>query len=270
MSTTGTHQECLYSLMTFGIPYDALPINTDGEWRRTSFLKWAQRRYKKEQNIEKYKDAVELPSRSDVLLGRGKPNQAHAGNKYLHDVIASKYEQYDMSSRREKTKIATDLVQSIKDASGRFLKRDENDIWMEVDDHTAREKVCHGFRRKREVNTITMKQTAMAEAAQQQQRLRQKHEQMLASTTLLPQMTGSAASWNFMSQQAQQQVLMQRAFGSMAAGGGADMSNGGIGSGKCMQFPAMGFGSNNEVNNVQFPMQQQQQCCSFQPMPNTW
>jgi len=76
----------------------------------------------------------------------------HPGNRHLHELEALKYEEYyDSAKRDRKTEIAEELVQQINKSSGRFLKRDDGSgMWVEVPNREARDKVCHGFRRKRE------------------------------------------------------------------------------------------------------------------------
>ena len=143
--------------MTFGIPVKELPVSTgEGGLKLGNHLKWIERRRKKEAYLRTKHSlpvgSVDIPSRSDVLLGRGRPFNVHPGNKRLHELVASHYEEYDLaSSRSEKTKIAKSIVAMIQGYSGRFLKQDDEcGVWVEVSDDEARQKVNHGFRRKRE------------------------------------------------------------------------------------------------------------------------
>lgn len=92
------------------------------------------------------------PSRFDVLFGRGKPYQGHAGNIRLHKVVDLYKPRYSQARRHEKTEIAEEIVQFIKAGgakAGRFLKRVENEeAWVEVSDSIARDKVSHALRGK--------------------------------------------------------------------------------------------------------------------------
>ena len=74
----GNYKDVLYKLATFGIPTSALPIAHDGEPKNKSFKSWSKQRH-----LQEMQQAVGLlpqgivvvPSRFDVLLGRGKPVQ---------------------------------------------------------------------------------------------------------------------------------------------------------------------------------------------------
>jgi hypothetical protein len=97
---------------------------------------------------------IDKPGLFDVICGRGKPYQEHYGNKRLHDIVAVHKTRYFDSKRRDKKGIAEMIVNSIKNDEtqpGRFLKRsdDENDeVWEDVSDEVAREKVSHVLRFK--------------------------------------------------------------------------------------------------------------------------
>lgn len=98
---------------------------------------------------------IAQPTRFDVLLGRGKPYQGHAGNIRLHKVVDLYKPRYSQARRHEKTEIAEEIVQFIKTPggaskpAGRFLKRVENEeLWVEVTDAIARDKVSHALRGK--------------------------------------------------------------------------------------------------------------------------
>eukprot|EP00980_Cylindrotheca_fusiformis_P030810 scaffold25454_cov127-Cylindrotheca_fusiformis.AAC.1 len=153
----GSHSECQYSLATFGINVADFPVDLNGILKLTNHTKWLERRQIKEHclKMDIVKDgAVDIPCRSDVLLGRGRPFNSHPGNKRLHEIIADFYAKYNQLFRSQKTKLAADIVQMVHEYGGRFLKQDEETaMWVEVSDLEARNKVAHGFRRKREFET---------------------------------------------------------------------------------------------------------------------
>jgi hypothetical protein len=97
---------------------------------------------------------INRPGLFDVICGRGRPYQEHHGNKRLHEIAAMHKPRYLISKRRYKKGIAEMIVNSIKNDEtqpGRFLKRtdDENDeVWEDVSDEVAREKVSHVLRFK--------------------------------------------------------------------------------------------------------------------------
>ena len=84
----------------------------------------------------------------DVLLGRGKCNFKHEGNVAYRILIETRLEKYVASdSRSEKTHMVVQVVETISEAGGRFLKQEGSaDSWYAVDKKTAREKVGHSFR----------------------------------------------------------------------------------------------------------------------------
>lgn len=60
----------------------------------------------KEEPIGKDVPRISQPTRFDVLLGRGKPYQGHAGNIRLHKVVDLYKPRYSQARRHEKTEIA--------------------------------------------------------------------------------------------------------------------------------------------------------------------
>jgi hypothetical protein len=177
--------ECLYELVTFGIPRNAIPVLSDGQVAINEFLEWVARRWDKECGETKYPhllmDSPRLlptptpPSMasppsigsdsctdfelrpSDVLFGRTKGTVDHPGNgkfRRLVDVYMRKYEE---AERLEKTCIAEAIVQMVQESNGRFLKRDPGSDWEEVDGAAARKKVAHAFRNRRKLHGYTGK-----------------------------------------------------------------------------------------------------------------
>ena len=103
---------------------------------------------------------VGCPTSCDVLFGRGKPFQSHPGNIRLHKIVDLYKARYSQARRHKKTEMAEEIVQIIKcggggsagsagsgsTMAGRFLKRLDDDVWVEVSDIVAREKVSHALR----------------------------------------------------------------------------------------------------------------------------
>ena len=94
------------------------------------------------------------PLPNDILFGRGKPIQQRPGNvrfRHMIDTYKHKYEQ------SEKGVITGYIVHLVKEEGGRFLKEFEDRGWVEVDEATARAKVSHAFRSRRNVGQATLK-----------------------------------------------------------------------------------------------------------------
>jgi hypothetical protein len=138
----------MYDLMTFGIPInDYFPVCGKGMLRKDRHLEWLATRRKLELEVggTKANELISVPSGADVLFGRGKPIQDHAGNLRLNLILESVLAQYNDSTREAKPKIAKQVVEQIKGRGGHFL-RPVDGMWERVDDETAKEKVSHTFR----------------------------------------------------------------------------------------------------------------------------
>jgi hypothetical protein len=100
-----------------------------------------------------------IPSRFDVLLGRGKGFFNHVGNIRYRGMIEELQELYDQtSSNIGKKQITSQVVKKVHASGGTFLKgggTNGGGWWIHVDDETARLKVSHSFRalRKTTVNS---------------------------------------------------------------------------------------------------------------------
>eukprot|EP00980_Cylindrotheca_fusiformis_P002555 scaffold607_cov109-Cylindrotheca_fusiformis.AAC.1 len=152
----GSHTECLYSLMPFGIPVQEFPFTADGGVQLSNHVKWMEQRRKKEAYLSNYppiEGAVVLPSNYDVLWGRGKQVFRHPGNRLLYELVETYYDQYNRLSKEGKTSLADQLVAVVHGFSGRFMKLDkESGMWVEASSIEAREKVTHRFRHSRAVD----------------------------------------------------------------------------------------------------------------------
>ena len=148
----GSDLECQYKLMTFGIPSAMLPVSSNGEVDGSSFQNWIEGRKRSDGPTTIGQEAlvIVIPGPCDVLLGRGKLIQEHTGNLRYRHIVESHTEQYERCSKTEKTQLASEIVQIVKDRGGRFLKKiDEG--WVEANAETVRDKVSHSFRNRRSV-----------------------------------------------------------------------------------------------------------------------
>ena len=157
----GTHMECIYTLMTFGINAADLPVSPTGEKRLDNHNEYLRkiRQYESVRN-----DGIQriiVPGTLDVLLGRGKPLQKHNGNLNYHYVVEGYHAQYEQASKLEKTQIAKTIVDKIHEQGGRFLKQ-EDAGWVEIDDEAARTKISHTFRNHRIAARTALKKAAAA------------------------------------------------------------------------------------------------------------
>ncbi|CAJ1944497.1 unnamed protein product [Cylindrotheca closterium] len=145
----GSAKECIYSLLTFGIPREALPITDDG-----TILPLAEegftKRLEQEQQPTPKELVVIIPGRFDVLLGRQKRCQDHVGNLRYRHLVLSYQNDYEQASKHEKTAIAEKVVKEVQANGGHFLEIYYADF-IEVSDIVARKKVAHAFRSQRRI-----------------------------------------------------------------------------------------------------------------------
>jgi len=153
---SGTDLECQYSMMTFGLPIKQMPVSLSGEVDKIAHSTWIQERTLKAERedhmILEQPDFIDgdvgMPGPFDVLFGRGKFVQEHSGNQIFRQMIEEYRGRYDTAMKVEKTHIAKEIVQTIYDSGGRFLKQSD-DSWIAVSVHVARDKVSHSFRNRR-------------------------------------------------------------------------------------------------------------------------
>jgi hypothetical protein len=139
--------ECLYNLMTFGIPKDVLPLKSDGTPDLAGIHDWLSMRMKEEATTP-LSSRIVVPSKNDVLLGRGKRVQESPGNFRFRYLLDNNRDQYERVSKFEKTMVTESILRLIKDFGGRFLKQGDCG-WTQVEDEMARKKISHAFRNLR-------------------------------------------------------------------------------------------------------------------------
>jgi hypothetical protein len=148
----GNHKEVQQKLATFGILPQSLPVSEDGELKLDNHQEWLQmRRVVEEEEVEldETKSSIITPSRYDILFGRGRPIRENPGNIGLLFLVEQKSLVYEAANKQEKTRISLEIVSMQKAKPSRFLKKNANGLWEEVNEDMAREKVSHAFRTMR-------------------------------------------------------------------------------------------------------------------------
>jgi hypothetical protein len=79
----------------------------------------------------------------DVLFGKG--------NKKFRALIADCQKSYEKAKKGEKISLAQEIVDTVIESSGMFLKPD-GDVWLPVENDAARTKVSVAFRTLRSVD----------------------------------------------------------------------------------------------------------------------
>eukprot|EP00934_Nitzschia_sp_Nitz4_P009472 Nitzschia sp. Nitz4//scaffold66_size103028//94881//96508//NITZ4_004516-RA/size103028-processed-gene-0.17-mRNA-1//1//CDS//3329556404//9462//frame0 len=150
----GTSTENLYSLMSFGIPVDTIQLNSDGRLRMTnSQKKWITKQRSKEAACRALGGShkwqkLDIPTRRDVLAGKGKSMQDFPGTVFMRTLIEKYSYQYARSATNvEKAKVRTGIVEAIRASGGRFLKRDETYTgwWTTSNEKEIQEKMQKAF-----------------------------------------------------------------------------------------------------------------------------
>lgn len=175
--------ELKYDLLGYGIP-DLLPFDDDGYLIYDNFEDQVSKQIAvekatmenqlrdkklvtckgtKNNAVTTLKEIIESPTELDVLMGRGKPYQDFPGTVHLRELIQEYRPKYDISRKREKTKIVMDIIRSIRNSGGRFLKKEVHDdddehegkskggrggggfVWVEADTESAHRKVSNAF-----------------------------------------------------------------------------------------------------------------------------
>jgi hypothetical protein len=86
---------------------------------------------------------------ADVLSGRGGGTNVHPGNRSFRDLINMHRRAYLKARKNDKPAISRAIVRSIRDANGRFLRKDEKTgLWFEIGDDAAREKTSQALRQR--------------------------------------------------------------------------------------------------------------------------
>lgn len=86
---------------------------------------------------------------NDVLSGRGGGTNVHPGNRNFRDLINLHRRAYLKARKNDKPAISRAIVRSVREAIGRFLKKDEKSgLWFEIGDDAAREKTSQALRQR--------------------------------------------------------------------------------------------------------------------------
>jgi len=158
----GTDMEVIYTLMTFGIPSQSLPVSFNGSLRLGAHREYICK-MKKVDELDDDIDRIIVPGKYDVLLGRGKPLQKYSGNLNYHYVIEGYHDRYEEAAKGVKAELAMEIVTKINIRGGRFLKQDEAG-WTVISNEAAKSKVSHTFRNHRIAARTALKKALVTSA----------------------------------------------------------------------------------------------------------
>ena len=147
---SGTYTEIMYSLLGYGIPVDLIPTIDGVAIKKTNLSRWIAKNIARDKELSHGGtfSGIDLPTRNDVLMGKGKPLQHHNGNAHLRILVEAYIGEYQAAHRpRDKIEVVYKVCSMIKARSGRFLEKDDDGWWRESHDVDAVGKVTTLFRR---------------------------------------------------------------------------------------------------------------------------
>jgi hypothetical protein len=170
----GTHVECFYSLMTFGIPTKILPLDMDGSIDLRPLHEWIREHEQttprtssdasgvtphtplvviegEESSSTPLSSSGFTPQPMDVVMGRGRRGDGVAGNQKLRGLWVEYLPLYDSASSVEKTAFAQIVYEKITASGARFLAppSKKNPEWSELTESESNTRILDGFRNLR-------------------------------------------------------------------------------------------------------------------------
>ena len=152
----GSQTECLYSLKTFGIPEDLLPVDPiTKKICLKRHMSWIESRFAMERKerplpaITPKKQNTINPSENDVLVGIGKKSN-NMGNHRLRALVKELSQAYNSGSKETKKALVDCAIKSVEDSGGRFLREQNgygwNVVWEDMPRDQIRKNVAQAFR----------------------------------------------------------------------------------------------------------------------------
>eukprot|EP00536_Pseudo-nitzschia_multiseries_P007986 jgi/Psemu1/240781/estExt_Genewise1.C_1940027 len=174
-----THQghgtEVLYSLMSYGIPVDTLPLDELTQTIKTkNLLAFVNVRRRIEANYHadsnsfgisddssygssesddslKWSSMVECPSLNDVIFRGGKSYMSHPGNMMFRGLIETHIDEHSAASQDRKKSLTWQVIQEVETKGGQFLVYNKGvGTWTKLVDRVQiRHKIANCFKEYR-------------------------------------------------------------------------------------------------------------------------
>lgn len=142
---TGKHQ----------LAFDDYPIKVVKKQKVESSLPWSSsiaafgHAHADDPCIPESAEGISTFADNDVLSGRGGGTNVHPGNRTFRDLINTHRKEYLKAKKNDKPAISRAIVKIIRDAGGRFLRKDNKaNLWFEIGDTLAREKTSQALRQR--------------------------------------------------------------------------------------------------------------------------
>lgn len=90
---------------------------------------------------------VRTPGHADVLCGRGGGINSHEGNIAFRELVKKEKERYNVAADKfEKADISHHVIDLVRNRGGRFLAKEDDDWWVEIDYNKAMAKTSQALR----------------------------------------------------------------------------------------------------------------------------
>jgi len=145
----GNSMKCRYTLQSYGIPVDQLPISYNGKIKLGYVKKWLRVRQVIESNMYDQKNPrndtsfsgiIEFPRNQDVVFRQGSSSSCHAGNLVFRSLVIAKLKhQLEVLNKKGMKIKRRDIVHELVDEvqvknGGRFLEWNDIGGWEELFD----------------------------------------------------------------------------------------------------------------------------------------
>ena len=135
-------------MKSYGIHPDQVPLNDEGVIEKADHQNMLRNTRVKERRLNPsfITRNIMSPGPFDVVFGKGSRYQDHEGNVRLRKMLVGLRKTYDKAKRGEKRVYHQEVVDTVKQVGGLFLKDDGPDGWSIVDDEAAGAKIGATFR----------------------------------------------------------------------------------------------------------------------------
>jgi len=124
------------------------PIDQIGVMSRGCHFRLIKNMRQKKMSDDSFDLAI-LPTSCDVLFGKEQGLAELKGNQQFSTFIGANMDAYLQSSKAKKNQLTRYTILMVKNCNGgRFLRRNNNSKWEEVNDETAWIKVGHDLRNR--------------------------------------------------------------------------------------------------------------------------
>lgn len=132
----GESVELQYSLQSYGIPTEHIPLTFSGNIKDGYMKQWLKMRGYTE-SIESAFPVVECPQLHDVLFRQGVSSLSYPGNSRVYRLVEKRYQDTTVAAKRgtvktKRDKVVREIIEYIRMSGGRFLVWNESGWWNEL------------------------------------------------------------------------------------------------------------------------------------------